>query len=148
MPGMIEFLIALIATVLILLLPRLAKRKRAVVKNFFEHPENPLTKEMQGDEQRLMGATLYIHLSRDGRILILPGNTLVTEWVDIKRLELELQRVKREGGMVLYSRDNPEEEPSQTVTDTFEKVVSYKLPVKLMIEPHPDALNGIPPQSA
>jgi hypothetical protein len=93
---------------------------------------------LQEDDQKLLEATLYVHLANDGRILILPGNRLRTQWVGRDELEAELRRIRDLGGLVLYSRENPAEDPSAAVLETFARIVAYKLPMKLVAEPHPD----------
>ena len=115
---------------------------RARITNFIEYPEQPLSPDLLEDEEKLLEATLYVHLAADGRILILPGNRLRTQWVTRDVLEAELERIRELGGVVLYSRDHPEQAPPDVVLETFERIASYKMPMKLVAEAHPDTMES------
>ncbi|MFN2527038.1 MAG: ankyrin repeat domain-containing protein [Actinomycetota bacterium] len=54
----------------------------------------------------------------------------------------ELERVKALGGLVLYSRDNPDQDPPKIVFETFQRIVDAELPMKLLDEPHPAVASG------
>ena len=117
---------------------------RPRIPHLIEHPEQLLSPQLQADDDKLLQATLYVHLTNDGRIMILPGDRLRTQWVTRDELELELKRIRDLDGLVLYSRENPAEDPSAAVLETFDRIVDYKLPLKLVAEPHPDTLEPKP----
>ena len=111
---------------------------RVRITHLVEHPERPLAPSLLENDDALLQATLYVHLRNDGRILILPGERLRTQWVSREALETELRRIRDLGGLVLYSREDPALDPSAAVLETFARLVDYKLPMKLVAEPHPD----------
>ena len=113
---------------------------RPTINHLIEYPEQPLSPDLLEDEETLLAATLYIHLAGDGRILILPGDRLRTQWVMRDELEAELERIRELGGLVMYSRDHPERDPPEVVLETFDRILSYRLPMKLVAEPHPDTV--------
>ena len=117
---------------------------RPRITHLIEYPEQPLSPELQEDDDKLLQATLYVHLTNDGRVLILRGDRLRTEWVTRSELEPELRRIRDLGGLVLYSRENPAEDPSAAALETFARIVDHKLPLKLVAEPHPDTLQSRP----
>jgi hypothetical protein len=86
---------------------------------------------------------LYVHLAFDGGILVIRGGTGEQVWVDRAGLDRELERTKEEGGTLIYSRDQGDTDPPEEVTRTFERIVSYRLPIMLLEKPHPEAL--VPP---
>ena len=90
-------------------------------------------------EEPTVESTLYIHLNNDGKIMVLPGDHAESRWVSRDDLRRELQRFKEMGGTLLYSREAPDQDPSPIVFDTFQEILEYKLPIKLLTEPHPDA---------
>jgi hypothetical protein len=84
--------------------------------------------------------TLYIHLNFNGGILTIDGDTGESAWVTERKLKEMLDDLKGRGGNVLYSRESPTEDPPRLVVHTFDVIISYELPLKLIEEPHPDAL--------
>lgn len=84
--------------------------------------------------------TLYIHLNFDGGIFTIDGDTGESAWVTERKLKEALETLKERGGNVLYSRERPTEDPPRLVVHTFKVIISYELPVKVIEEPHPDAL--------
>lgn len=65
-------------------------------------------------------------------------------WVTREQLANELAALREAGGELLYSRDQPEGDPTPIAFDTFELIVGYELPVKLLEDPHPDVANELP----
>lgn len=80
---------------------------------------------------------MYVHLVRDGGIFIISVATGKPAWITQLRLLDELRRAKAGGGMLLYSRDDPDVEPPPIVLETFERIVDLHLPMKLQPKPHP-----------
>jgi Ankyrin repeats (3 copies) len=84
--------------------------------------------------------TLYIHLNFDGGIFTVDGDTGESAWVTERKMKEMLGTLKERGGNVLYSRERPTEDPPRLVAHTFRVIISYELPIKVIEEPHPDAL--------
>jgi hypothetical protein len=82
---------------------------------------------------------LYVHLAGDGGIFVVWGRDGQQAWLTLAQLDLALQRLQAEGGLILYSRDAPEQEPPPWVTATFQRFIAYRLPIKLLAAPHPVA---------
>jgi hypothetical protein len=82
---------------------------------------------------------IYVHLAWDGGIFVIRGDTGEQLWVDRDGLEKELRAAKERGDVLLYSRERGEEDPPQQVTETFQRIVDFELPLKLLEEPHPEA---------
>jgi hypothetical protein len=83
---------------------------------------------------------LYVHLAWDGGIFVIRGETGEQLWVDRQGLWEELAAAKERGDELLYSRERGTEEPPAHVAETFDRIVDYQLPIKLIEEPHPQAL--------
>jgi hypothetical protein len=83
---------------------------------------------------------LYVHLAWDGGIFVIRGETGEQLWVDREGLWEELAAATDRGDELLYSRERGTEEPPAHVAETFERIVDYQLPIKLIAEPHPQAL--------
>ena len=83
---------------------------------------------------------LYVHLAWDGGIFVIRGGSGEQLWVDADGLDRELQAAKERGGVLLYSRERGDEDPPAQVEETFRRVAAYALPIKLLEEPHPEAL--------
>jgi hypothetical protein len=83
---------------------------------------------------------LYVHLAWDGGIFVIRGETGEQLWVDREGLWEELAAAKERGDELLYSRERGAEEPPAHVAETFDRIVEYQLPIKLIAEPHPQAL--------
>ena len=86
--------------------------------------------------------SLYVHLARDGGIYLIRGDTGKDAWVTRDHLVEELDRVKALGGLLLYSRDDPDRDPPKIVFDTFQSIVDAALPMQLLEEPHPAVAGG------
>ena len=86
---------------------------------------------------------LYVHLAWDGGIFVIRGDTGEQLWVDREGLWKELAAAKEGGEELLYSRERGTEDPPAEVEETFDRIVGYELPIKLIAEPHPQAL--VPP---
>jgi hypothetical protein len=83
---------------------------------------------------------LYVHLAWDGGIFIIRGETGEQLWVDAEGLDTELRAARERGDVLLYSRERGEEDPPQQLTETFQRIAEFELPIKLLEEPHPEAL--------
>ena len=86
---------------------------------------------------------LYVHLALDGGILAIRGDTGEQLWVDREGLHRELARTRERGGTLLYSREGGEQEPPRHIEEAFREVLEYELPIRLLEQPHPQAL--VPP---
>jgi hypothetical protein len=82
---------------------------------------------------------IYVHLAWDGGIFVIRENGEQL-WVDPDGLHRELGAAKERGDVLLYSRERGEEEPPAALTETFERIVDFQLPIRLLEEPHPEAL--------
>jgi hypothetical protein len=82
---------------------------------------------------------IYVHLAWDGAIFVIreTGEQL---WVDREGLDEELRAAKERGDVLLYSRERGEEDPPDHVAETFDRIADYELPIKLLAEPHPQAV--------
>lgn len=99
--------------------------------------------EKEGDAA--LERLLYVHLTENGQVLILPGWYTEPEWVTPARLREELRHCQRVGGSVLYSREDPTSVPSVEVEQIFKQIASYGLPIHVAQEAHPAA--HTPPRS-
>jgi hypothetical protein len=90
------------------------------------------------------GNPVYVHLAWDGGIFVIRGETGEQLWVDADGLDHELKAAKERGGVLLYSRERGDEDPPAQVEETFARIAAYELPIKLLEEPHPEAL--VPPE--
>ena len=87
---------------------------------------------------------LYVHLALDGAIFVIRGDTGEQLWVDREGLSRELERVRDQQGLLLYSREAGESEPPAHVEETFRIILdSEPAAIQLLEEPHPEAL--VPP---
>ena len=86
---------------------------------------------------------LYIHLTDDAKIFIIKGDTGEEKWVSKNELMQELDEIKKVGGELLYSRDNPQTDPLVLVKEIFDEIARYQLPMKI-VERHPRAYVGFP----
>ena len=85
-----------------------------------------------------------MHLAWDGGIFVIRGESGEQLWVDADGLDRELQAAKERGGVLLYSRERGDEDPPAHVEATFARIAAYELPIKLLEEPHPEAV--VPPE--
>jgi hypothetical protein len=83
---------------------------------------------------------IYVHLAWDGGIFVIRGDTGEQLWVDREGLWRELGAAKERGDELLYSRERGTEDPPEHVAETFDRIVDYHLPIKLIEEAHPQAL--------
>lgn len=87
---------------------------------------------------RRLRSILWIHLRYDGRIFVVRRQTFEDEWITYEQLRTELQTMKKKGrGMIYFSRDNPDQDPSSEVSELIDFIVSYKLPMKQVSEAPP-----------
>jgi hypothetical protein len=86
---------------------------------------------------------LYVHLAWDGGIFVIRGDTGEQLWMDREGLDQELRAARERGDVLLYSRERGDEDPPAQVTETFRRIAEFELPIKLLEEPHPEAL--VPP---
>jgi hypothetical protein len=86
---------------------------------------------------------LYVHLAWDGGIFVIRGDTGEQLWTDREGLDQELRAARERDDVLLYSRERGEEDPPAQVTETFRRIAEFELPIKLLEEPHPEAL--VPP---
>ena len=87
---------------------------------------------------------LYVHLAWDGGIFVIRGDTGEQLWVDREGLDEELRAVKERGDTLLYSRERGDQDPPPHVEETFKRIVDFELPIKLLEQPHPEAV--VPPE--
>ena len=59
--------------------------------------------------------------------------------MDREGLDAELRGAKERGDVLLHSRKRGTEDPPAEVVETFERIVEFELPIKLLEEPHPEA---------
>lgn len=85
---------------------------------------------------------LYVHLAWDGAIFVV-RDTGAQVWTDRDGLDRELADAKERGDVLLYSRERGEEDPPAQLTETFRRIAEFELPIRLLEEPHPEAL--VPP---
>jgi hypothetical protein len=83
---------------------------------------------------------LYVHLAWDGAIFVIRGDTGEQLWTDRDGLRAELERTRELGGTLLYSRERPQEDPPEHLSETFGQMLGHRLPVQLLERPHPEAL--------
>jgi hypothetical protein len=98
---------------------------------------------MRWFRRRKQDRALYVHLASDGGIFVVRGDTGEQFWTDGEGLRDELIRTQRRRGTLVYSRENPGEDPAPHVLSMFESMMDFGLPVQLA-EPHPAAL--VPPE--
>jgi uncharacterized protein len=82
---------------------------------------------------------LYVHLAFDGGIFVVRGDGRQA-WMTRARLDDELVELRASGGRLIYSRDDPEHEPSEHVHDVFKRIVdSRPAGIQLLEKAHPVA---------
>ena len=82
---------------------------------------------------------LYVHLAWDGAIFVI-RDTGEQLWTDREGLDRELRAARERAVVLLYSRERGYEDPPARVTETFKRIAEFELPIKLLDEPHPQAL--------
>jgi hypothetical protein len=85
---------------------------------------------------------IYVHLATDGGIFVI-RDTGEQLWTDRDGLDQELRTAQERGSQLLYSRERGDEDPPPHVEGTFKRIVDFELPIKLLEEPHPEAV--VPP---
>jgi hypothetical protein len=82
---------------------------------------------------------VYVHLAWDGGIFVIreTGEQL---WTDRDGLDAELGAAKERRDTLLYSRERGGEDPPAEVEETFRRIADFELPIRLLEEPHPEAL--------
>lgn len=81
----------------------------------------------------------YVHCADDGGIFCVWG-TGQEAWLTEPQLTEQLQRVHKEGGRVIYSRDHPETPPLPWVDAVFQRIVASRpAAIQLLSESHPVA---------
>ena len=85
---------------------------------------------------------LYVHLTLDGRILLLPGDTGRRALAGRPQLIAEIKRLPDGKGTILYTREAPDIALPAKVEETFQMIVllakEKRLSIRL-VEPHPMA---------
>jgi thiol-disulfide isomerase/thioredoxin len=85
----------------------------------------------------------YVHLAADGAVFVV-RDTGEQGWTDREGLRRELEGFKERGKPILYSRENPGDEPTPEAFANFKLIVEAseeaRLPIRLLREPHPEAL--------
>jgi hypothetical protein len=76
-------------------------------------------------------------VTEDGRIFVHVGSRFVEASLD--ELDRTLERLAADGGAVVYSRDDPAEQPHPIALEVMGLVVEHRLPVRLAQET-PDEL--------
>jgi len=76
---------------------------------------------------------LPVHVTEDGRVFVHLGARFVE--TSLRDLEGIFDRLATEGGSVLYSRDDPAEEPHPTALDVMELVAGHRLELRLLSNP-------------
>ncbi len=75
---------------------------------------------------------LPVHITDDGRIFIHVGARFVEASID--DLDRTLERLAADGGTVLYSRDDPAEEPNPVAREVMELAAEHGVGVRLLGE--------------
>ena len=90
-----------------------------------------------GHDQRPGTSELPIHVTRDGRVFVHVGTRFVEASLD--EVDRTLERLAADGGTVVYSRDDPDDEPAGVALEVAGLVTDHRLPVRLAAET-PDEL--------
>lgn len=99
--------------------------------------DGPDSSEEVADPHEQTAAATYLHLRHSGRVFVVRGDTKEEYWTDRDGLREELARVKRAGGMILYSRQNPDQDPPEVVAQNFKIMTMAKVPLEMVADPHP-----------
>jgi hypothetical protein len=76
---------------------------------------------------------LPVHVTEDGRVFVNVGSRFVEASLD--DLDVMLDRLATMGGMVVYSRDDPAEEPGPTALEVAAMVASHGVDLRLRDTP-------------
>lgn len=85
---------------------------------------------------------VYVHLSGDGGVFVVDGETGAERWTGQGGLDAVLDRVAERSGTLLYTRDDPRQQPPELVVDAFAAIAGRGLPLRLLPEPHPRAVKA------
>jgi hypothetical protein len=110
----------------------------------FDESDNPQPDDASPGTEGSLAAprAVYVHLTGDGGIFWIRGDTGEARWVTEEQLLEELQLAKARDGFVLYSRDSPDGTPPAIVAATFERIAELHMPLHLLSEPHPAVASG------
>ncbi len=75
---------------------------------------------------------LAVHVTEDGRILVHVGTRFVEASLD--ELDRTVERLAADGGSVVYSRDDPGEEPGAVALEVVSLLTQHDLPVVMRDE--------------
>jgi hypothetical protein len=80
---------------------------------------------------------MHIHMTRSGNVLVLVPYPGGFRWqsVPVASLEKGLQELKQKDGVISYSREEPEADPSVVSLMVFKIIESFKIPMQLLKEP-------------
>ncbi len=86
---------------------------------------------------RESGGRVFLHIKTDGTVLALQEAPDGLKWlhVTVDRLEKELEVAKAQGAAVIYSRDDPDHDPSKEVLLIFKIIMGHGLPIQLRRDP-------------
>ncbi len=79
---------------------------------------------------------LAVHVTDDGRILVHVGTRFVEASLD--ELDRAVERLAADGGSVIYSRDDPGEEPAGVALDVIGLLVEHDVPFSFRDTPIED----------
>lgn len=80
---------------------------------------------------------VYVHVYSDGDVFMLPCDQQSGTFPTTEQLRLELQRVQKKGGAVLYSAEDASPESRSTVLEVSSLILDSDVDVQ-MVEPHPE----------
>jgi ankyrin repeat protein len=80
---------------------------------------------------------LYVHISDDGGIFLIWGDSGREAWVTRGELVAELDKLKDISGMVLYSLDPSKSKTPSIALDTLNLIKAYPVQMIVPREPHP-----------
>jgi len=130
-------LVAFLATAIFLWRKKLLRlTEHAPLLASFDDPA-PFDEEKDALYEQATPAATYLHLSLSGRVFVVRGDTKDEYWTDRDGLRRELARVKRANGMILYSRENPDQDPPEIVAQNFKIMTMAKVPLEMVADNHP-----------
>jgi ankyrin repeat protein len=84
---------------------------------------------------------LYVHATREGAIYVVRLD-LTSDFVTLAELDRLLVEARAGEALLLYSRDDPGEEPTPMQFEVFTRLPESRLPIKLLSDPHPAVAGG------
>ncbi|HSG86680.1 MAG TPA: hypothetical protein VLA23_10115 [Candidatus Limnocylindrales bacterium] len=90
-----------------------------------------------GHDQRPGTSELPIHVTRDGRVFVHVGTRFVEASLD--EVDRTLERLAADGGTVVYSRDDPDDEPAGVALEVVGLADEHGLAVRA-VDAVPDEL--------